>query len=382
MIDMNKAITLVLAAAITVDGTRPVVFSPYMSSRPHTPCYREPSLVAVPGKPGATPILVAFANARCDAGDGCYPAEYRGMANTSSLEVSRSMDGGLTWVPASTVYSFECAGKYPGGPILTHTAVYDPYHDCIHVLYFRKGGLTIATSADGGVSWKTTFSNDGDVGPTVGDGIVTTNGEVVLLSSHVSVSNIYKTADGGRTWQWIKTTPATPFTAESQTVTWSAGRLYTFGHVHDGSLLRNATVSQDGGTTWSTLPFLTPFNLTLCAGGMTGSSPVVSEPIQESKTIFFSHPDSPYSGRRHNGTIWRASDDGRSWERVLSITGDGDTIDDFFAYSVMTTVSANATHAHAAMIYETGGNECNVTLGPRYSPSCRMVFTWVDLPLL
>jgi hypothetical protein len=252
--------------------------------------------------------------------------------------------------------------------------------------------------------------------------------------------------DGGATFG-----PAVPIgiagaaqTLEPQVVELADSVLYLKGHTGDftpqGGLVDVAAVSRDGGVTWEPRMLVTPFNLTTCQGGLSGTVPMwvranastsvrpaartkttkaaagthagtdgsVAAVPTLSNTLFFSHPNVPAAmmsaggaANRYNGAVWRSTDAGVRWEVVLSITNNSRTPENMFAYSAMTPLGppsvVDAARVRSLLrvslgvapalpmgvLYETG----DVGLcgdDPRYSTpsqSCIVVFKTVSLPI-
>ena len=95
------ALAVALTAATSQIVTNTPVYSPGDGGKT---CFRIPSLVAVGD------VLYAFAEARSNAGDGCFPIKPVKGDGRTSIVFRTSTNGGLTWNPGFT----DICPKAPG----------------------------------------------------------------------------------------------------------------------------------------------------------------------------------------------------------------------------------------------------------------------------
>ncbi|TDC50590.1 exo-alpha-sialidase [Jiangella ureilytica] len=351
--------------------------------------------------------VLAFAEARITQHD----------ADPHHLAVRRSRDGGRTWEPLRYVRRSDGTQS-----LVNPTPVVDRSTGRIflfHAECFRDPGntggspdssrLSVVSSGDDGQTWsepvELTHLFDGDPTnrrmhmPGPGHGIQLSDGRLMLQVWHrreiafpaaerqYGVSVIVS-GDGGATWQAggeVPLDPAYPLN-EARLIERPDGALVVLGrYASGGTHPRIASVSTDGGTTWS------PAVLDAAARPVnaidTGVTRLTGLGEREDSRIVFSRTDSP---TRRNMTVSISYDEGMSWPYSRVLTEGPASYSDTVALpdgrigvlygrehqpGVTTSFSRDVVFATFDLAWLTGGADTG-----RRGPATRLSFEVEDLP--
>lgn len=150
--------------------------------------------------------------------------------------------------------------------------------------------------------------------------------------------------DGGRRWQNGSNVPGAMVTAagkttsqvnEVQCVELDDGSVLMLARHWAGAACRKASVSNDGGETWSPVRDVPELTDPSCMGSV-----LRVEAAQDQGVLLYSGPDAT---DRSRGTLWTSRDGGKTWPEKRLIEPKG------FAYSVLAPLSGG----HVGCLYET-----------------------------
>ncbi|CAF1310455.1 unnamed protein product [Adineta ricciae] len=142
MLSVIFLVTSLISVAKTTDPELSTVFKPHDGKYP---CYRQPALLTTNAQ--RTHLLV-FAEGRFVT--SCAPpfenqSDGRSKTNEDGgLEMRRSEDSGVTWLPAQTVFS---------GNIDFYTVVWDSTTNTVYLMLQTTTPVLIFTSTDEGITW-------------------------------------------------------------------------------------------------------------------------------------------------------------------------------------------------------------------------------------
>lgn len=325
------------------------------------PCTRIPSVVCT--REGT---LVAFAECRRWAGDGCFPDGVpRGPPSREGpprdICLKRSVDGGATWSELQVI-AYACSQPSsvwrdePPGIVLNMNCggFLDPTPGD------QLGHINQMVSLDQGLTWTVRRQIDTSFGPASGSQVGPGNGlQLSLQNPHAPrrllfighngayiLDCIWYSDDHGKTYITANT---------SALVTMDEGSLVELTNGDVVANMRNqnlfnsrgVSIRKDGGATWGDVVYDTKLP----------SFPVMSPILRVGGSLFFSGP--VHRGRTE-GLVRRSDDDGVTWASTLPIT-DNHT---GFAYSSLTRVPRGSV----GMLWETGCDGC-------VGVSCCMAFT-------
>jgi photosystem II stability/assembly factor-like uncharacterized protein len=235
-------------------------------------------------------------------------------------------DGGSTWRDATPPAPTQ--GGTPAN--LLNVQFVDPDHGWVAFAEPFKlatdpsfGRIDVWRTSDGGLTWaktelaKAKVNNDGDVlGPFSFDFLDATHGFAFLSGNYthrLGDSDLYYTADGGKTWSADRPTGPGYLGVEGSSV--------SFATADDGVIVGSPAassgifVTHDGGRTWTeaTAALLASFG---------GDLRVYSQPVfSDSRTGLVAVR---FQGATDSVTrIYRTTDGGSSWSYVMPIPGSG-----------------------------------------------------------
>lgn len=251
--------------------------------------------------------------------------------------LSRSTDGGTTWVPMKVI--MDMGSPHANNGIGDPAILFDPVTKKIWVAaLWSKGNRSIAgslpglspdttgqfvlvSSADDGVSWSAPYSITPQVknpiwhlffnGP--GSGIAMQNGKLVFAAQYWDevkkpYSTIIYSDDHGSTWKGKINGPKSN-TTESQVVETSPGTLMLNMRDNRGSF-RSVATTTNLGTSWT--EHVTSYNTLadpVCQGSLIKAKVNVKGVMKD--VLFFSNPNT--SSGRYNITIKASLDLGETW---------------------------------------------------------------------
>jgi hypothetical protein len=207
----------------------------------------------VTGGPGAA----AFAG----GGAGWLVTTAPAADGTARYTLARTRDAGQTWQQTGLdLYAAGEAGNYPGGLYLERL---DPLHGWLVVKHLTSSNFSagdLFRTTDGGLTWER-------LALPLGEPVRFATSQVGYATGGPTGAEAYRTVDGGRTWQPLSTTEAAeeveiagPSAARivkaSDGTAWAA---YTRGECDPATnrctLTRGLRRTTDGGQTWTHVPF-------------------------------------------------------------------------------------------------------------------------------
>ena len=277
-------------------------------------CYRIPSLLRL-----SNGTLIALVAERLIGAGGCSDE------SPSNIVLRRSHDGGATWGAASLVLA-------AGANHLERSAwaLEDASSGAVYV--FSNSNVSSATGCSCGVEVAVSKDRGGSFAPArplpessvygsgLASGITHSSGRLVGCMRKVCRnscaadyhSRAFFSDDHGETWASSAFLGAG--STECQIAELSDGRLYMTIRPYKGWTgapnVRLASYSSDAGSTWSA-PQAVP---QLVDWGFADEGSVTSDPA--SGVLYFVHPD---SHARANLSLWRSTDDGRSWDAPVNV---------------------------------------------------------------
>ena len=277
-------------------------------------CYRIPSLLRL-----SNGTLLALASERLVGAGGCSDE------SPSNIVLRRSHDGGSTWSAASLVLAAGANHLERSAWALEDAAtgtVYVFSNSNVSTATSCSCGVEAAVSKDRGASFAPArrLPESSVYGSGLASGITHRSGRLIGCMRKICRnscaadyhSRAFFSDDHGETWA------SSPFlgagTTECQIAELSDGRLYMTSRPYKGWTgepnVRLASYSSDAGSTWST-PQAVP---QLVDWGFADEGSVTSDPANG--VLFFVHPD---SHARANLSLWRSTDDGRSWDAPVTV---------------------------------------------------------------
>ena len=271
--------------------------------------------------------LISLAEARTEANDLAVP----------SIAETISVDGGQTWSPITMLYTIP---NYPTNELELGSMVVDQNTGAVFLMFTEDDTEVFITSTtNDGQTWSTpqditaTAKNPswGWIAAGPGNGIQLTTGPdagrlMIAVDYRYAAGTgspsydavIYSDNDGA-SWKVgggpDPTNPANSGVNEATIVQLSSGAIYMNSRLVHGTNTtpaRGYSISNDGGTTWTTVQY----NYTLTTPSVEGSM-IRLDP----NTLLFAAPNDPYNtGNRQQMTIWASFNDGSTWtaERVIT----------------------------------------------------------------
>ncbi len=251
------------------------------------------------------------------------PSTIYGMGRRDNVQLWRSTDRGETWTPLSAAEQDEVSAKLDPASLLPAAAaqalraflasfggtvtdadtgsalevIADPIIDPNHPSSFYAGTVDgVYKSADGGKTWER--ASAGLTGRWVGKLVTDPTSPATL---YVATSGgICKSDDGGATWSTILAGQGSVVDAPS-----SPSRLYAWT---SGGFFR----TDDGGLNWTRLEGRGLPQLERSDDPLTGS-----EPLSELVLVAANDPDTVFAVSGTTGRLFKSTDGGTTWTQVL-----------------------------------------------------------------
>ena len=271
------------------------------------------------------------------------------IASAYAIVMRRSTDGGISWSPPTAIYSgVPNSGTRYGSPV----PVVDQTTGKIFVIFTRNNSdVLVTTSTDDGLTWTsptditssvkvTAAGNPGPPGDysntpwqwyTPTDAIQLQHGpaagRILVVADHRETADNSGQLLGQRLLfrrSWSNLASGRRIIEESRRLTLAqrqlervgAGRTERWQRLHEQphsdsqtSINRGASLSHDGGITWSTMTLATEILSNRVEGSLLRL---------DSNVILFASPSSA-DGTRHDLTIWGSYDDAQSWIKLKDV---------------------------------------------------------------